>query len=350
VVFTEAGRGHGNASPDNIFTNSLQFFPHSRHQTVFRIISGGLQFSSAKPINQNWGFLPLWREEFFVMKAHLLVRKLVFLGACIVLSNSGSGVTCAQTPPQGTKQVSTSADLMPADIDRIVRAFTAKETEFRRALGEYAFKRDAMIQTIGMGGQVSGEYHRVSQFVFSDRNERFERITFFPLPTLTEVTFTQEDLEDLGGVQPFALEAAKIDQYNFTYSGKERIDELDTYIFDVAPKIVPKKVSERFFQGRVWVDQQDLQIVKVRGKGIPEGNQRFPVFETYRQQIDGRYWFPTYTYADDDLIFAKGPAVHIKMVVRYTDYKRFRSKVRVVDVNGDEVPSQPEAVPAPKKP
>ena len=111
------------------------------------------------------------------------------------------------------------------------------------------------------------------------------------MPTLTEVTFTQEDLEDLGGVQPFALEASKLDQYDFKYSGKERIDELDTYIFDVAPKIVPKKVSERFFQGRVWVDQQDLQIVKVRGKGVPEGNQRFPIFETYRQQIDGRIGF-----------------------------------------------------------
>ena len=157
-----------------------------------------------------------------------------------------------------------------------------------------------------MGGQITGEYHRTSQFVFNDNNERFEKITYFPLPTLTELSVTQEDLEDLGGVQPFALEASKLAQYDFKYFGKERLDELDTYVFDVAPKIVPKKVSERFFQGRIWVDQQDLQIVKVRGKGVPEGNQRFPVFETYRQQVDGHYWFPTYTFADDELIFPKG--------------------------------------------
>jgi hypothetical protein len=232
------------------------------------------------------------------------------------------------------------------DTDKIIRAFTAKETEFRQALNNYAFKRDAVIQTIGVGGEASGEYHRVSQFAFDDRGEKFEKITFFPQPTLTEISFTQEDLEDLGGVQPFALEASKINQYNFTYVGREHIDELDTYVFDVAPKVVPKKVSERFFQGRVWVEDRDMQIVKVRGKGVPEGDQRFPVFETYRQQIDGRYWFPTYTYADDELAFPHDQSVHIRMVVRYTDYKRFGSKVKITEV-GESDEDVPEIKPAP---
>jgi hypothetical protein len=279
------------------------------------------------------------------------IKVILFIGLCLVIFSTTDRINAQAPKPKPEERISKlPAVPTTADIDRIIRAFTAKETEFRRALAEYAFTRDAVIQTIGMGGQISGEYHRVSQFVFSDSNERFEKITYFPQPTLTEVTFTQEDLEDLGGVQPFALEASKLDQYTFKYSGNERIDELDTYIFDVAPKVMPKKVSERFFQGRVWVDQQDLQIVKVQGKGVPEGNQRFPIFETYRQQIDGRYWFPTYTYADDELVFPKGSSVHIRMLVRYNDYKRFRSKVRVVDVNGDEVPTQ--AVPAtpPKKP
>ncbi|HEV3468427.1 MAG TPA: hypothetical protein VG148_03845 [Pyrinomonadaceae bacterium] len=217
------------------------------------------------------------------------------------------------------------------DVGRIVRAFTTKETEFRRALNGYTFQRDAVIQTIGMGGQVTGEYRRTSQFVFNDAGERFERITYFPLPTLTEITFTQEDLEDLGGVQPFALEASKIDRYNFAYVGRERIDELNLYVFDVTPKTMPKKVSERLFQGRVWVDEEDLQIVKVRGKGVPEGKQRFPVFETYREQIDGKYWFPTYTYADDELVFEGGHTVRVRMKVRYTDFKRFQGKVRVIE-------------------
>jgi hypothetical protein len=110
------------------------------------------------------------------------------------------------------------------DPQTIVRAFTRKETEFRRALNGYTFKREAVVQTVGFGGQITGEYARTSQFTFNDAGERFERITYFPMPTLTEISFTQEDLEDLGGVQPFALEASKIDQYNFTFVGREKVD------------------------------------------------------------------------------------------------------------------------------
>jgi nitrogen regulatory protein PII len=248
---------------------------------------------------------------------------MILVAACL-----GGGVTSAeaQQPAQ-----SRSAAAAPVDVDAIIRAFTAKETEFARALNNYGFKRDAVIQTIGAGGQTTGEYRRASQFSFDDRGGRFERINYFPQSTLTEVSFTQEDLDDLGGVQPYALEASKLDQYSFTYVGKERIDELDLYVFDVAPKVMPKKVSERLFKGRVWVDDQDLQIVKVRGKGVPEGKQRFPIFETYREQVDGRYWFPTYTAVDDVLEFPGGQTTHLRMTVRYTDYRRFKGTVRIIE-------------------
>ena len=257
--------------------------------------------------------------------------------ALTVLASGGFYNTEAQAPPQQASKDGAGA----VDVQRIVRAFTAKETEFRKALNNYTFTRDAVIQTIGWGGQVTGEYLRTSNFVFNDQGERFERITHFPQPTLTEISFTQEDLEDLGGVQPFALEASKIDLYNFTYAGREKVDELDTYVFDVAPKVMPKKVSERFFQGRVWVDAGDLQIVKVKGKGVPEGKQRFPVFETYREQIDGKYWFPTYTYADDDLNFPDGQTVHIRMKVRYTDFRPFKGTVRVIEEGEPGVAAPP---------
>src|SRR5438128_11318957 len=130
-----------------------------------------------------------------------------------------------------------SANLTQAQIDEIIRRFAAKETEFRRALNSYAFKRDALVQVLGMGSQVTGEYHRVSDFTFDDQGNRYEKINFFPMPSFSGIT--PEDLEDLGGVNPFALEASKLSQYNFKYVGKERIDELDLYVFDVAPKITP---------------------------------------------------------------------------------------------------------------
>ena len=237
---------------------------------------------------------------------------------------------------QTGSKITPASNAAPVDVQRIISSFSAKETEFREALNNYAFTRDVTVQSIGLGGQAAGEYRRVSSFVFDDKGNRFEKITFFPMPTLTDLVITREDLEDLGGIQPFALEASKINLYSFTYIGKERIDELDLYVFDVSPKVMPKKISERFFQGRIWVDDKDLQIVKVRGKGVPEGDQRFPTFETYREQIDGRYWFPTYTYADENLIFKGGSTVHMRLAVRYTDYKKFGSKVIIKDVDPDE--------------
>ncbi|MDT7688417.1 MAG: hypothetical protein QOJ70_188 [Acidobacteriota bacterium] len=255
----------------------------------------------------------------------------------------------------------------PADVDRIIRAFTQKETEFRKALNEYAFHRDAVIQTIAWGGQISGEYHRVSSFVFDDSGQRYEKILQFPIPTMTEIQVTAEDLEDLGGVQAFALESSKIGEYSFAYVGKEKIDELDTYVFDVTPKILSdagrlsalkkSKKPERYFQGRIWVDDHDLQIVKARGKGVPEFDQRFPTFETYREQIDGKYWFPTYSYADDELTFKGGQTVHLRLRIKFTDFERLRGRATVIeqgdepdDKEKDKQPAKPSATPPAQKP
>ncbi len=278
----------------------------------------------------------------------------VTAASCAVTLLVGAASADAQTAsaPNTTTASAKPAAGAAADPERIIRTFAAKESEFRRALNEYSFKRDAVIQTIGMGGQITGEYRRVSSFVFDDSGRRYEKILLFPMSTLSEVSVTPEDLEDLGGVQAFALEASEIDKYNITYVGKERIDELDLYIFDVAPKVIPnpKKTKERLFQGRIWVDDQDLQIVKARGKGVPETKEnKFPTFETYREHIDGRYWFPTYAYADDELVFGSGQVVRLRMRIKYSDFEPLRGKVRVIEEGepGDVEPTTPETT-APK--
>jgi TonB family protein len=235
----------------------------------------------------------------------------------------------------------------PAEVDRIIQAFTAKEAEFRRALNSYAFKRDALMQKIGMGGQVTGEYHRVSTFTFDDQGNRYEKISFFPMSTMPEIT--SEDIEDLGGVDPFALEPSKVSRYNIRYAGKEKIDELSLYIFDVSPKVMPDpKKKERLFSGRVWVDDQDLQIVKTKGKGVPETkNNKFPTVETYREHIDGRYWFPTYSYADEELIFDNGGSIHIRMQVRYMDFTQTRATLKVTEIGENDSGSNSGGIAAP---
>jgi muconolactone delta-isomerase len=257
--------------------------------------------------------------------------------------------------PLAVAQDTSGGNLSQAEINRIVAAFTSKEAQFRQALNQYSFKRDAVIQSLGMGGQVIGEYHRVSFFTFDDQGNRYEKISFFPMPSFGGVT--AEDLDDLGGINPFALEPGKVDRYNFKYSGKEKIDELNLYVFDITPKVIPdpKKIKERLFTGRVWVDDQELQIVKTKGKGVPETKiNKFPVVETYREQFGGRFWFPTYSYADEELIFENGQPLHVRMQVKYSDFAPARADVRIVDVeSGGELqnegakPNTPKPTPRP---
>ena len=280
----------------------------------------------------------------FKMSAKSLGSLLIATVSLLIYSTA---LVSAQAP------VANSAALPAAEVERVVKTFTAREVQFRRALNEYAFKRDALLQTLGMGGQVTGEYHRVSLFTFDDQGNRYEKITYFPMPSTQSVT--QEDIDDLGGVSPFALEPSKISEYNFRYVGKDKIDELGLYVFDVSPKVIPdpKKSKERLFSGRIWVDDQDLQIVKTKGKGVPETKKnKFPIVETYREQIDGRYWFPTYSYADEELVFENGEPLHVRLKVRYTDFELARAKVKIIEADEVDAPKKHPTPPVntPRKP
>lgn len=242
-------------------------------------------------------------------------------------------------------------DLSQAEIDNIVAKFTQNERKFREALNVYAFNRNATISTIGMGGQITGTFRRDSFMTFDAEGKRMEKILFAPIPTLTELVITQADLENLGGLDPFAIEPAHIDKYKFTYLGKEKIDELDLYVFDVAPKVMPKaeKGGLQLFAGRIWVDDRDFLIVKSKGKAVPEWkDERFATVETWRENVDGKYWFPSYTAGDDELVFKNGQAVKVRIRVKYSNYGVGRTDVRdVTDAAAAEPAPSPSAA---KKP
>jgi len=219
-------------------------------------------------------------------------------------------------------------------VEEIIRKFAANESRLRQEFKNFLFRQDITIQTLGPRGLVTGEFRRVSEIIVNDRGEREERILYFPVPTLREIVVTQYDFADFAGIQPFALGLEDLPKYVVTYVGRERIDEIDTYVFDVRPRRPPdpKKMHERYFQGRIWVDTVDLMIVKVQGKGMPEDREnKFPRFETYRENIEEKLWFPTYTYADDVLDFP-GRSVRVRMVIRYTNYRRFSGKIEIGDI------------------
>ena len=230
--------------------------------------------------------------------------------------------------------------------EQIIEKFAAKEAIFKEARNHYTYTQEVIVQTLD-GNTADGELRETTDILYDDQGRRLEQVTYAPQSTLTRVMMTKEDYDDIRNRLPFVLTTEDIPQYNILYAGKQRVDELDTYVFDVAPKHVDKDGGKRYFQGRIWVDNRDYQIVKTCGKNVPDihkkGNENLtPRFVTYREQVDGEYWFPTYTRADDMLKFSNGD-VHIRETVKYTNYKRFGVKTRITYKG--QVPDEPKQPP-----
>jgi hypothetical protein len=230
--------------------------------------------------------------------------------------------------------IAAAADLAPEEV---IQKFAAKEAAFRKARESYTYRQSVKLEEIDASGRVEGTWEEVQDVIFGPNKQREEKVVYAPMNTLSHILLTPMDLQDLRSVQPFVLTTDEIGKYDIHYVGKEKLDEINCYQFSVKPKTMVKK--ERYFEGDIWVDDQDLQIVKTYGKGvgIQTKNDAFPKFETYRQQIDGKYWFPTYTRANDTLQF-KDYSQRIRMVVKYENYKRFGSESSVTF--GDEVPDK----------
>jgi len=233
---------------------------------------------------------------------------------------------------------SAEGDLTEEQVQEIIQKFAAKEAEFARARENYTYRQTVRVQELDESGRTVGNFEVVSDIVFTPDGKRTERVLRAPVPTL-HLQITPEDEQDLRNVQPFVLTTENLPKYYVRYLGKQTLDEIPCYAFAVKPKEMEK--GERYFEGIIWVDDLDLQIVKTygRGVGLLRGNSdnQFPKFETYRQQIDGKYWFPTYTSSNDVLMFQSGPQP-IKMLVLYEDYKQFKSDSTITF--GDPVESQ----------
>src|SRR5690242_2128762 len=216
----------------------------------------------------------------------------------------------------------------------IIQRFAAKETEFKQAREQYTYRQDVTVKT----PEDDGAYHEVFDVLFDNQGKRMENVVFAPQTTLEKIQMSPEDLADIRHRLPFVLTSEEVPEYDILYVGQQQEDELHCYVFDIAPKKIEK--NKRYFQGRIWVDDHDYQIVKTQGKTVPDIRKKnnenlFPKFTTWRQQVDGRYWFPAYTLADDTLHF-KLNDVHIREIIKYTDYKRFGTQT-VITYEGKQV-------------
>jgi hypothetical protein len=257
---------------------------------------------------------------------HALSALVLCLLSLPAFAQEGEGVL-NNVPPKGIT------------VEEVIQRYASKEKEFKLAREQYTWTQSVKVQTVE-GNAVDGEYQQVFDVVFDDKGKRVALIKFAPQNTLTRIDMTQEDLDDIEKRMPFTMTIDDLPFYNVKYMGQQQQDELNCYVFDLSPKKIEK--NQRYFEGRIWVDDHDFQIVKTYGKNVPDlvkakkGQENlFPRFTTWREQIDGKYWFPTYTKVDDNLHFTMGD-VHIRQVVKYENYRRFGSKTKII-YEGEEI-------------
>jgi hypothetical protein len=280
------------------------------------------------------------------MTAHKTIS--IFAAALMAIGSAGAAristlPALAQQSAQAPAAAEASADNLPMSTAEIIGRFAANESQFRIQRGNYTYSQSVLVEASLVDGSRSGRFELNSDIVFTPEGKRYEKVTYAPQSTLKVIELTPQDMKDLESIQPFVLTTEDLPKYDVKYDGKERIDALDTYRFLVGPKKIEK--DQRYFQGTIWVDDRDFAIVKSDGKAVPDildkgRENRFPRFVTYRENIEADYWFPTYTRADDTLHFGNGD-IRVRMTVRYRNYKRFGSTVRVGPSTQIDTPAEP---------
>jgi len=268
--------------------------------------------------------------------SRMLAKKVGFVGAALIFAMQlSSTVGFSQAPD--------------VPVEEIIRRFSEKEKEFRQARENYVFRQEVKVQELTDSDRVRGEWAETTDISFDEKGRRTEKVIYAPASSLKNLSMTKEDMQSLREIMPFVLTSDDIGKYNLKYGGKEEVDQITAYVFDVSPKKLEK--DQRYFEGKIWVDDRDFQIVKTYGKSVPDlkpknGQENlFPKFETYRELIDNEYWFPTYTRAVDTLEFSSGRQ-KMRQIVKYGNYKKFQTSVKLrfggeVNADGKAVEAAP---------
>ena len=285
------------------------------------------------------------RRSPWTRRAILLASAFLFASISLRAQETPQGPL---TPPPehhvkriGTEPTPPAPPALPPE--EIIRRFSQKEDEFAAARPRYFYRKTIRVQEFGLDGKPSGELLMTLEPKLGSDGKVFERVTERPQSTLQYLEMGPEDFQTLAKIPPYPLVTSQLPKYDLKYLGTEKIDEIDCYIFQVKPKAVER--TRAYFDGIIWADQQYLEIVKTYGKWMTDlGDMRtdtmpFTLFETYRENVDGKYWLPDYMRSDDTLNL-KDRNVPVRLVIKWSDFKPWSA-----------VPASPTSAPAaPQKP
>jgi hypothetical protein len=282
-----------------------------------------------------------------------VLRVLVVLGA---FASRGLPL-CAQDAPQGpiappaehhvtrigNEPEAAAPPLLPEA--EIIKRFSQKEEGYLLSRAHYSYRKTIRIQEFGADGQPSGEFVLVTQPARDVDGKLFEKVVERPHSTLQHLYLRSEDLEGLQRIPAFPLTTSQLTKYDLKYLGKEQVDEIDCYIFQAKPKMVER--TKAYFDGIVWVDAKYLEIVKTYGKWVTDQGDvhsiaelPFSLFETYRENVNGKFWFPNYSRSDDTLNL-QGLEIPVRIVIKWADFKPIPAAPQAPAPPASTAPSKP---------
>lgn len=201
--------------------------------------------------------------------------------------------------------------------DQIITHFISNETLYKQEYAKYGFLETIRVEELGPKGGVTGALQAEMEIFDKPNGGQYERFLKSSPSTLQYLKFSYHDLETIASIPLFPLAGTAAGDYNFTYRGTQKEGELMTYAFQVEPKnLQPGKL---YFSGVVWVDKIDLAIVKSYGHFVslePRAPNALPFsfYDTYRENVSGKYWFPSYIRSED--FYTKGKQqIPIRLII-----------------------------------
>ena len=272
-------------------------------------------------------YFPRHEYQFFVLRVVVFLVLAAVHGASLHAQDAAQG---PMTPPPEhhvTRIGNVSEPVAPPSLPEaeIVKRFSLKEDEYILSRTHFTYRKTIRIQEFGPDGQPAGEFVLVTQPARDVEGKLFEKVVERPRSTLQHLFLRSEDLEGIQRIPAFPLTSSQLAKYDLKYLGKEQLDEVDCYIFQAKPRGVER--IKAYFDGIVWVDTKYLEVVKTYGKWVNDqgdvramANLPFSLFETYRENVEGKYWFPSYSRSDGTLNL-NGEEIPVRIVVKWTDFK-----------------------------
>ena len=200
-----------------------------------------------------------------------------------------------------------------------------RETETEAERNQYTYRQTFSLEELDERGILRGQYREIRDIIFSPQQERTEKLIGKPENALKYLKLTKEDFGDLRDIQPLVLTEDRLWNYEIKNRGEETMDGMDCWVIEARPRQILE--GQRFFEGLIWIDKKDYNVVRMAGRAVPQirsttSENLFPRFTTVRRPVDGKYWFPVYTLADDTLQFRTGPQRE-RLRISYSNYQRF---------------------------